>query len=670
MATTRRLLIPLALLGMGFGQYLIRLDPDDNTATFLFLVAAVVAAVLLGREPAAAKAPVTDGQVRSAGKRALGIVGILIGAVLVGTGSVLLFMRWFEWFVPGWISLIVGTAVLSGGLRVFDAPPDTARAWTWGEAAALGGIVVIGAVLRYYRYTDFPDPFGMHAIEEPQVGMRAYQLLHDHYFGWEFLVDNFLGAAGILLVGDRSFTAIRFSFTAASVLTIIPVYGLLRQLVEKPAALGGTFLFAVSSWNIIYARCAHAIFPVYAIVVIILSLLIHFARTNRLCVVPWAAFLCGLTQYSYAAYRVTSVFMLVFLTGLFALDFVRWRRASGTPDGESSDGALVSPTAAGRSSMKRAVWRDFWATVILLTTVVGMLAPILRITMSNSAQPWFYFEAWNRSLQNKAYYTNDPYAFIEQRIVRIRETARIFMHFGDTSITYNLPGEPMLDPLTSVLFVGGFCLAVFFLWQRFHAFLLFIFLGMTFGTLVFVQNLDVHRAQVLTPFVAAFAALFLDRLWREGRRLPPLLLRVVVPPLIGLGAAFAVWWNYDVYFNKMATNLLVRRAFKNEYTVLIHYGRTHPGREMLVVTTVVPPFFQPSDYFWMIDGLMHGRTLRSIDELLPPNVLPRNATIILQPPPARQEDADRLMAAYPGMRCGEFVEPESPALTLITCDVP
>jgi hypothetical protein len=646
-----------ALVGMAYGQYALRLDPSSTEPTALFMIAAVAAALLLGRRPAPVAAQCVEAVRRGPAARWAGRIGIVLGLAAVGAGTLVLCRSWQTWFFHGWGLWFGGTAVLSAGLWVFDPPRDPSRAWTRAEVAVLLGIVALGTFLRFYRYGDFPDPFGMHAIEEPQVGMRSYLLLKEHVHGWEFLFDNYLGALGILLTGDRSFTAIRIPFTIVSALTIVPLYFALRQLVTVPAALGGAFLFAVSSWNIIYSRCAHAVFPTNLLVVTVLALVLHFARNGRLTVIPWAALLSGYTLYSYAAYRGTTLFMLLLLSTLVVRDL--WRRRQHTD--------LADKQVAGRAAR-----RDLWAMLIFLAMVPAMAAPIVAITSSNQAQPMYYFEAANRSLSNKEYYTSDRRAFIQQRLRRMRDAAKIFMHFGDGSTTFNAPGEPMVDPLTSVLFVGGLCLAACYPGRGSNGFLLLMFLGLMFGSTVFVQNLDVRRTQGVTPFVAIFAALFLDRLWLHVRRLPRALLWIATPVLIGSGAVFATWWNYDVYFHKMADNPVVRQAFKNFYTVLIHYGRLHPDRQMIVLTDI-HHFFEPSDYFWMIDGLMHGQTLWDINEVLPPHQLPASArpqTIIIQNPYERQAIARLLTDVYPGMRCTEFVEPEYWFVTLTTCDVP
>lgn len=647
-----------ALGAVGYGQYGIRLNPDDARSTALLLAGAAVAALLLGLGDTREEPRLEPLAPRNRLVRTVAALGVLAGLALAGTGSTLLTIDWRGQLLAGWSVLLGGVALLSLGLRASDPPRDPQRSWSWTEVAVLLAIVLLGAALRFYRYTEFPDPFAIHAIEEPQTGMGGYAILTRGSRPWEFMVDHYVAALAIYLTNDPSILSIRLPFTIFSTLTIIPVYFVLRQVVARPAAYAGTFLFAVSSWNIIYSRVAHNIFLTNFFVVIALGLLIHFGRTRRLAGIPWAGLLCGYTLYAYAGYRGTTLFALVFLAGVFLRDIRRFTRAAEEP---------------AKIAAARAVLRDLGAGALTIALVVALFAPVFAQTSANRAQPLYYFEAANRSLANTDYYTSDRAQFLRQRLDRVRDTARIFMHKGDGSDTFNAPDEPMLDPVTASCFLGGLLLAVWFPLRQFNGFLLFMFLGLLFGGAVFVQNLDVRRLQGVTPFVAIFAALFLDRLWAFVRRAPRRLVLAVVPLLALGGAAFTTWWNYDVYFNKMAHDRRVRQAFKNFYTSLIQFGRVHGGGRELLVLTYIHSFFRPSDYYWLVERDIHGRTLSDLTEILPPHPLPRGdrpPTIVIQNPYARDAIARLLTSVYPGLRCSDFVDPDNPYVAVSACDVP
>lgn len=652
-------LVLAALAAMGYGQYGIRRNPEDAQATTTLLVAALAAAILLGREGASSSdsaAALVDAPPQP---HVGGRIGVLLGVAGMVAGSVLLSLGWSRWFIVGWSLLLAGVGLASVGLRQFDPPSRPERSWSRPEIVLLVAVVLLGGFLRFYRYTEFPDPFGIHAVEEPQTGAGGYRILKDHVRPWEFMLDHYIAALGIYLRHDPSILSIRIPFTICSALAIIPVYLLLRQLVSIPAAFGGTFLFAVSSWNIIYSRCAHNIFLTNGLVVAVVALLIHFGRTRRLAGVPWVGLLSGYTLYAYAGYRGTSVYVLVFLAGVFLRDVFRYTQAS--------DGAA-------KLTQARTVFRDLSAGAMVVTLIVALAAPIAVLTTSNAAQPNYYFEAAIRSLSNREYYTQDRSAFVAQRVERVRETARLFMHRGDGSLTFNEPNEPMLDPVTAVLFAGGLLLTVCYPWRRFNGFFIFLFVALLLGSAVFVQNLDPRRMQGITPLVALFAAFFLDRLWALAQRSHPVIRQRIVPLLVAAAAVFALWWNYDVYFRQMAHDPRVRQAFKNYYTTLIHYGRTDGEGRDIILSSDVHHFFERSDYSWMVEDVMLGSSVSDISELWPPRAFPpsrgRPRTIVIQHPHERGAITALLTQLYPGTSCKDFVEPDNPYIALTACDLP
>jgi len=646
-----------AVAVMAFGQYHIRLDPDDTQATLLFLAGAAAAALLLGA--AAADGPDWAPPVRRRGVvRVAAIVGLLLGGATVAAAVYLLSLEWTTWFTRGGPLLLAGVTLLSIALRAFDPPPRRDLPWSRGEVIGLLLILAVGAFLRFYRFDDFPGPYTLHAIEEPQTGAGGHKILAYDTRPWEFMGDHYLAAFGMWALGDPTMQNLRLPFMVFSLLTIIPMHLWLRQMAQRPAALAGTFLFAVGSWNLIYSRCAHNIFLTNIVVVATIALLLAYARSGRLTFVPWIGLLSGYTLYTYAGYRGTTILSLVFLGLLGLRQGWRWVRAHD---------------AAIRATARRAFGRDVVAGTLVLALAAAIVTPIIVITTSNRAQPSYFFEAANRSLSNKNYYTSDRREFVRQRVQRVQDTARIFSHVGDGSNTFNAPREPMLDPLTAVCFVGGLFVAAFHPGRRYGVFFLLMLVFLLAGSAVFVQNLDVRRMQGVTPLVAVFAALFLDRLYALALPLPAAWRRALVGAVAVTGGGFAAWWNYDVYFNRMAGDPLVRQAFRNHYTSLVAYGRTAgEGREMLALT-YVKPFFEPSDYYWLIDGVIHGRVLSDLDEVLPPRPIPpapRPQSVVIQRPYDGAAAGRLLAAVYPGTQCRDFVDPDNPYVALVACDLP
>lgn len=634
------------------GQYFVRQDPSSATATVAFLVAALAAAVVLRRGRDDIDSTATTSTL-GAGSTWAAVLLSLSGLALLLTGATLLYSTWATEFYRGWLAVLAGTALLSGGLRIYEGPgPCT---WRWSDTVALAGIVALGTALRFHAYADFPGAFTTHAIEEQQTGLGGFRVLVRGQRPWEFWLDYQMTALALWFDPKPTFNTIRIPYTVVSALTPIPVYFLLRQLVSTPAARFGTLLYALSSWNLTYSRCAHPIFPTNILVITVLALLLHFGRTRRLTGLPWVGLVCGYTLYSYAGYRGTPLFALVFFAGCCAADLWRWRRAA----------------AAERQPWRRRLARDLAATAGAAAIIVAVAAPITN-TLGPSGRN-YYFEAAQRALANREYYTDDTGKFLEQRIERMRQSAAIFMHLGDGSPTFNAWGEPMLDPATAVLFAVGLFVACLRPLRRYGGFLVFVFLTLMLVGTVFVQNLDIRRLQGITVLVAAFCAIGLDALWQ----LSSLRWRRALVVLAAAIAVYVGWSAYDLYFRRMAGNPNTRMAFRDQYTTLIHWGYEQPQKRPILLQSIVHRFFDRSyhyryNYSWLLDAHLDGQDLGDATELLEPHTF-KNAgtrTVVIQETFERRAVAELLQTAYPGTECSDFVEPESVRTALTVCDLP
>jgi hypothetical protein len=663
MTSRRRLVLAMSVASslavLGWAQYRIRIEPSDHAATAVLLAAALAAAILVaGRSDAGAEATGAPEPER----RSLATAVTLLGYAGIVAGSVILSVKWRALFVLGVTVLLLGVATLSAGLSRSDPPArgaasDAARgavpAWTRSELAVFLGTVGLAFALRFYRFTEFPDPYGIFAVEEPQTGMGGYLILQGRR-PWEFLLDHYLAALA-LRVGGPELPALRVPFAVFSALTVVPMYLLLRQLVRKPAALCGALLLAGSSWHLLYARCAHNIFLTTFIVVVVLALLVAAERTHRLALFPWIGLLAGYTLYTYAGYRGTVAFVVLFL----AIAASRHLRGSWR--------------ASAEARLRQARWlvRDLDGLWIV-TFVVTALVPPIAVQVARDPRHISYFEAAGRATDDAAYYTTDVQEFVRQRIERAGEAAAIFLHAGDISPTFNYPGTPMLDPVTGTLFVAGFLYAVCFPRRGHNAFFVLMFLGLFVVGTIFVHNLDVRRLHGLIPLVIVFAALFVDRLFACAERLGSAALGVAY-----CGAALAVLgalsWGYDLFFNQMANSPAVRAGFHNEYTRLIRLGREQAAGRYLLVVSDIPNFFLPSDYTWLIRDHIKGQALSELGAILPPRALPRAAeplSVVVLPPYEGAAIAGWLRLVFPGTECRADNDPPAWRSTMTVCNLP
>jgi hypothetical protein len=577
----------VAALGFcGGAQWYVRHRFYWSAADAALVGGALLAALLLGKPEPGAPDPMES--LSSPSRRHRYSWVYLLSAVL-GFGVFayaiwLLFVDWNHNFDLGAPLVIAGVTLWSLGLALWEGrrPAGRVPVTRW-ELVLVLAIVALGFFLRFYRYDYFP-PDGVCAVEEPQAGQTTHRILMNTR-PWEFVGDRWLPVPFFLLMGE-TLTALRLPFTLMSALTVPVLYLLLRQLVSRGAALFCAALFAMCSWHLIYARLAHNIFATTLVVVLLLAMCVRVHRRGGFAWYPWIGFLSGYTLYCYAGYRGTTLLVGLFLIISF-LGHVRTWRARIVPRTRSMAGRVVALQAAGLG-----------LALLAFAGPVAVLFPHLR------NNPEYYFEAANRSLLNKGYYTSDVHAFIQQRITRLQGTARIFNHVGDDSPTFNLPDAPMLDPITGALFVLGLAYCVVWPRHRWQGYFAFIFIFLLLGSSTFVQNLDVRRMQGIIPLIFVLIAFAVDRFAQLsagclGRR-------VAYPLLIGLAtvtAALTLASNYTFYFHTMINNLRVRQGFQNRYTVAIRYAHTLPRNAYLFFVTDVVNFFMDNDFAWLRGNL-------------------------------------------------------------------
>jgi dolichyl-phosphate-mannose-protein mannosyltransferase len=643
------------LILCGIAQWYIRHGQHWTGASILLVVAAVAAAIVLGKsdaEPVQRADPLTER--RSSVRLALGVALIVAGVGGLGYASYLLSTDWLTRFDIGAPLALAGVAVWSAGLALVQgrrgATPLPILRW---EGVALVGILALGTFLRFWHYDTFP-PQGVCAVEEPQSGMAAHYILHDGARPWEFVGDRWLPVPFFAVMG-QTLTALRLPFTIVSVLTIFPFYLLTRHLVARPAALFAAALFAVCSWLLFYARLAHAIFPTTLIVVLLLYLSVRVHRRGGLGPYPWIGFLSAYTLYAYAGYRATSGLVALFLLVSLGGHVLEWRRQM---------------VPRFRNAARRVVITQCVGFLCAAAAYAALVAPLAMLLKNN---PTYYLEAAQRATLDSQYYTTNLRSAIDQRIARLRETAAMFNHVGDGAFTFNLPGEPMLDPVTGVLFPIG--LAYTLVWWRHRmagfyagAFLFVLIMGTTF-----VHNFDIRRLQGMIPFMFVMIAFAADRVLQLSARWRPRQTGRLVAATGVLVAAAALAFNYDLYFRRTMNDPKVIAGFHNRYTLDIAYLHGLPPTAYLLVVGDTLNLFSPNDFEWWRGHDVPGSAsadLLPIFRGLHGAWSGRDLRILIEQPFEREALAALLQERFPGTRCEELTLPKAPHLDYTVCHVP
>ena len=617
-------------------------------ATFWLNVGAVVALTRGVRHTdAATGAPSNEAPVTAASRatRRTGLVLAVVGGA-AATGCSLWLVR--DWAGALFTVLLVGPLallVLGLGLDLLCGYGDSWRVHPGAVTAALRRrevqlllvVLAVAVVFRFGSLGDFPPPDGFESIEETQAGTGAQLILERGARPWEWPLSWYLTAGTFRLVG-YSMGALRVPVIVMGCLTLVPFYVLVRALTAPPAALFATALLAVSRWHVQVSWYNDPVFTPLFPFVIVLALLVVGRRRPRPSYALVIGALTGYLLYDYAGFRVTV--------------------------------AIVAGFYAGELWQGRARRRD-WAQLAVLAGVLLLFAlPLIRIIAQLGIGA--YVEAVNRSLADTDYYTHDPRSFVEQRLQRINLAADSFTlsDHGAFLETLNARQAPLLDPLTSVLFVLGFGTTLLQPRRRDHAFFTLAFLFVTFGATVLVQKLDFRRLAILIPFVYVFIAFLADALdavaARHGRQRA---LRIGLVLLVGGAAAY----NYDFIFRVLARDHTARGFHRDQYTIAAFYlQQDHRGEYVVLLTPAALNFFQSNDYDWIKPPNLEGEVAATDDRLLPILAAAppqRDLLVLLERPSDIAAMMAQVRAAYPAARCAPRPDPDDQRWDLGVCRI-
>lgn len=653
--TTLRFLVALLALGLAAVARLMWIPQPQNSTwgTGVLLLACSIAALAAGA-PGRPQLQSTLPAVSATNTRRRLLLAVL-GAALAAAGVALfawatwaLFSRWqanFDWAAP---AMLLGVALTSLGLAILDRPwrtPLTAQPVSGLEVLGVTALLAFALFLRFYRIDYFPPLDGFVAIEEPQSGEGAWQILHGAR-PWEFLVDRWMPVP-LFKWWEVSILALRVPFVLVSWLTLGATYLLLRQMVSWPAALIGTFLLAVSHWHLHYARLAHNIFPTTLLSVVVWALCARQALTGGVRLYPWIGFWSGYALYAYAGYRGIPLLVAVFLAGQLACLSVTKRRSFAA---------------------RRAFWLHVAGIALVAVFVAG---PVLVLVNQLRTNPSYFLEAFYRSYANKEYYAPDWPTWLTRRWERLVQTARIFHHFGDTEQAYNLPGEPMLDGVSGVLFTAGLFYCLLHPLRRFQGFFAFAFLFLLLAGALLTQTLVVARLQIVVPLAFVLIAFFLDQLHYLAQQAGTAWLRSIWTTTGIAAAGAALVLNWKVYFGQIIHSPVMRAVYRNYYTTAITYLHSLPDRSFLVALSDMRNLFMPSDYAWWRGTRVPGEVTTDIYPLLAGAAGPwgdRDVYLLIQRPFEQQEIADLVRAFWPGAQCHWIRHPEGyPHLDQIGC---
>ena len=531
----------LVLLGVTAAGWatLIAAPADREAAWALAVVLAGLAlAVGVGLPPpeaaSGASAGAVPGSRRARIASAVG-VGLAIVSVLAGL------RRFGRSESDGW-----GWLLYSGGLFAL-----LAASWRWrahrrveaprvrrSEALLLAGVLLVGAAFRFHLLRSVP--YGVW-FDEAQNTLVAERILRDPGFRPVFVPDlsqmpalAFYYFAPFVHWIGVNVLAVRVATTVAGLVALLCQWALTRELFGRRAALLAAALLAVSRWHVGFSRFGMAMIFTTVAAPLALWLFVRSQRRES----PRDAVLAGLC----VGLGMQLYYSMIVLPPVLGVAWIH---------------RLVNLRRRDRS-------RLLPSTLLFLLVLGAALlayAPVLQYAARNR-------EAFAQRLRTVSILPGDspvetarflltPSAKRDAVLSTLGSCAvqhlRMFHFEGDHNGRHNLPGEPMLGPITGLLFAVGLVWCLLGIGDpRFSMLLAWFTAVMATGVLSLeFEAPQAARTLGVTPVVTLLAALPLARLgaWTggaDGRSVRDRLARAGILTVLVLEAVI----SWRLYFDR------------------------------------------------------------------------------------------------------------------------
>lgn len=482
-----------------------------------------------------------------------------------------------------------------------SAVPGLQSSFLW--RVSLVAILLVAFFLRVHLLPEVPPGL---THDEANHGREAMGILEGNLalffplnYGSEPLY-SYTAAAVMGLVG-RGLLALRLVTVYAGVLAISATYLFGRLALGRSAGWLGAALMAVSFWPLASSREAlrAGLMPLFtAGALIFFWLLIERARSwhqqSAQARLPRWLLVMGLTLCLTAAlydYLAARVLWLVFPLFLLYL--------------------LVA-----RRSLLQQVWPAAVASLGLSAALVA---------------PMFAYLQQHPEAQTRLQMFGVAGDLLQGNVVPLLQNAGgALLAFGwpgagDQFLAYNLPGRPVLTPLSAIFFVLGVAICLW-RWRRPAYALLLIWFAvgvtpslLTGATANTTRNVGAMPATFLLPTVGFVT---LARTIRDRVRSPAgqRALRWILPAVAALWLTFVTWSTARDYFVRWAQAPEVRAAYMQTLVQQLAYVEDHAGATPAIISSQLPsPAHDQSIGLVLLPG---ARELRWVDArwalILPP----------------------------------------------------
>jgi 4-amino-4-deoxy-L-arabinose transferase-like glycosyltransferase len=201
--------------------------------------------------------------------------------------------------------------------------------WAWWEVVVLGFIALTALVLRLWDLRDVPFNIYPDEIMTGTVAEQAYLNGAHHASVFSTLWGDiqlpalwFAIVAGFLKLGGISLASVRFAPALFGALTVLPLYGFLRNAWGRLVAIVGASIMAFGAVDVHYSRMALNNITTPFFWATCFFFLIRGLRTRRPLDWALAGLAAGLSEHFYYGTRLLPFILVAFIGWLFV---VHWR---------------------------------------------------------------------------------------------------------------------------------------------------------------------------------------------------------------------------------------------------------------------------------------------------------------------------------------------------------
>ena len=394
------------------------------------------------------------------------------------------------------------------------------------------GLIMLVAIV--FRFTDiktvppglYPDEAmnGNNALEAIRTG--DYKVYYPDNNGREGLFMN-IQAQSIKLFGNEPW-ALRIVSAIFGTLTVLGLFLLTRKLFNWEIATFASFLLAVSFWHTLFSRIGFRAIMAPCFLVWGLYYFWKAKTSTKFFDFALSGLFLGLGMYSYIAYRVTPLIVLIALGAYWhslKIDFSHEKY----------------------THTRNRLMRGF-ALLMLVAIIVSV--PLA----------WYYLvhpaDFLGRTSQVSIFSDGNP---LQSLIINTGKTLGMFNITGDWNWRHNIAGKPLLFWPVGLLFLLGLCRGIVKLWRH----------KKSHGHFPTVQIM-----------LLSWLALGLLPVIFSSEGLPHALRAILVVPVVMIFAGEGLWWVYD-FCRKWY-------ALHDTHEIIVH---EHHGRESHVIATLTIAIF-------------------------------------------------------------------------------